>query len=136
MDASSKPGTTFSMPVDDDMRLRQKPRQIAIALVGDDDRGAVSATRKFAPVMPASAASKWRRRHGARLGDQRGALVQRRVRRQPLMCALRKLLSTSAPSEMKGGRDDMARRFVAKLDDVFAKIGFDRRDAIGFEDGH
>jgi len=32
--------------------------------------------------------------------------------------------------QMKCRRDDMARQFVAKLDDVLAKIGFDRRDSV------
>ncbi len=32
--------------------------------------------------------------------------------------------------EMHGGRDDVARQLVAKLDDVFAEIGLDRRDAV------
>ena len=35
--------------------------------------------------------------------------------------------------EMHRRRDDVRRQFVAKLDDVFAEIGFDRRNAIGFE---
>ena len=35
--------------------------------------------------------------------------------------------------EMHRRRDDVRGRFVAKLDDVFAEIGFDRRDAVGFE---
>ena len=36
--------------------------------------------------------------------------------------------------EMEGGRDDVAGRFVAQLHDVFAEIGFDRHDAVGFEE--
>ena len=36
--------------------------------------------------------------------------------------------------EMHRRRDDVRRQFMAKLDDVFAKIGFDRRDAVGFEE--
>src|SRR5215469_872585 len=34
---------------------------------------------------------------------------------------------------MDGGRDDVARRLVPDLDEVFAEIGFNRRDAVGFE---
>jgi hypothetical protein len=33
--------------------------------------------------------------------------------------------------EMHGRRDDVAGMFAAKLDDVFAQIGFHRLDAIG-----
>ena len=32
-----------------------------------------------------------------------------------------------------GGRDDVARRLAAKLDDVFAEIGLDRLDAVRLE---
>ena len=36
--------------------------------------------------------------------------------------------------EMHGGRDDVARQLVAELDDVFAEIGLDRRDAVLLRD--
>ena len=35
--------------------------------------------------------------------------------------------------EMHGGRDDVGRHLVAQLDDVFAEVGFDRRDAVAFK---
>ena len=35
--------------------------------------------------------------------------------------------------EVKGGGDDVARRFVAQLKDVFAEVGLDRRDAVLFQ---
>ena len=35
--------------------------------------------------------------------------------------------------QMHGGRDDVARRLVAQLDDVFAEIGLDRHDAVLLE---
>ncbi len=34
---------------------------------------------------------------------------------------------------MERGRDDVAGQFVAKLDDVFAEVGLDRRDAVAFQ---
>ena len=49
------------------------------------------------------------------------------------MCASAKRLGDLFLGQMKGRRDDVARRLVAKLDDVFAEIGFDRHDAVGFE---
>ena len=36
--------------------------------------------------------------------------------------------------QMDRRRDDVARRLVAQLNDVFAEIGLDRRDAVGFEE--
>ena len=50
--------------------LGQRLRQIAIALVGDDDRGPVSATRKLAPVRPTSADEEFFAQDRARLGQQ------------------------------------------------------------------
>ena len=43
------------------------------------------------------------------------------------------IASICALVEMHGRRDDVARRLAAQLDDVFAKVGFDRRHARAFE---
>jgi hypothetical protein len=41
-----------------DVELRQIDAQVRVAFVGADDDGAVSATAKLAPVIPASASRK------------------------------------------------------------------------------
>ena len=51
------------------------------------------------------------------------------------VCTSRKVSATCSLVQMEGRRDDVARRLVAELDDVFAEIGFDRHDAVGFEKG-
>ena len=94
----------------------------------------VSAIRKFAPVMPTSAARKRSRSTRARLGEQLDGLgevalgVEMRVHAAEIALHLRRV-------EMHGRRDDVARHLVAQLDDVFAEVGLDRPDAGRFERG-
>ena len=92
----------------------------------------VSAIRKLAPVMPTSASKYFWRSTVPRLLDQRGDLgqvalgVEMRVRLAEIGLHL-------VARQMHGGRDDVAGPLVAELDQIFAEIGLDRRDAIGFE---
>ena len=79
--------------------------------------------------MPTSAARKRWRRIAARLAQERDRLGQvaigRQVRVRPAEIRLDLILG-----DMDRRRDDMARRLVAKLDDVFAEIGLDRLDGV------
>ena len=74
------------------MHLGQRLGQIAVALVGDDDDEPVSAMRKFAPVMPTSAARNFSA-GSPRLGHQLHGSASMRVLRQ-LECGRRKSAST------------------------------------------
>ena len=94
----------------------------------------VSAIRKFAPVMPTSAARKLLAQHAARLGEQRFAARTRSRSAARCVWTRRKSASTWSRVEMHGRRDDVARPLAAQLDDVFAEVGLDRRDAVRLED--
>ena len=92
----------------------------------------VSAIRKFAPVMPTSAARKRSRRIARASASSVGGSTRSRsggeMRVHAAEVGLDLLLR-----EMHRRRDDVARRLVAELDDVFAEIGLDRRDAVRLE---
>ncbi len=93
----------------------------------------VSATRKLAPVMPTSAARNCGRRMARASSHSVARLVERRAPDRARVCAARKRLGDLLLHQVDRRRDDVARRLVAELDDVFAEIGLDRRDAVGFE---
>ena len=101
---------------------------------------------KFAPLMPMSA-SQYFLPHDPP-GDHRQIFrIIRRLGTQPVMEQIADLL----PRQVHGREDDVIRRFVAKLHDEFAQIGFHhlktsllqrvvemdflRRHALGFDDG-
>ena len=92
----------------------------------------VSAMRKFAPVMPTSAARKRWRSTVARLAEQLHRLgqvtprVERRVHPPEVLLDLRR-------GDVHGGRDDVRGHLAAELDDVLAEVGLDRRDAARLE---
>ena len=92
----------------------------------------VSAIRKLAPVMPTSAARNRSPQLGACLGQDVAAFVEHAVRRQVGV----RLAEARLPVllvEVERRRDDVAGQLVTKLDDVFAEIGLDRRDAVAFQ---
>ena len=90
----------------------------------------VSATRKFAPVMPTSAVE-------ILLAQHRRAPPSSRLRRLGEVAVGRQMRVDAAEIgldlvlvQMHGRRDDVARLLAAQLDDVFAEIGLDRADAV------
>ena len=92
----------------------------------------VSAIRKFAPVMPTSAARKRSRSTPrASLSSDTGS-VRSRSGGQIGVDAAEVRLDLRL-GQMHRRRDDVARRLVAKLDDVFAEVGLDRLDAVRLE---
>ena len=93
----------------------------------------VSATRKLAPVMPTSAARKLLAQHAARFGPA-AAPVSDRSRSGGKGVDAAEIGLDLVLGQMHSGRDDVARQLVAELDDVFAEIGLDRRDAVRLED--
>ena len=93
----------------------------------------VSAIRKLAPVMPTSAARKRSRRMPRASVSRVVRLGQVAVGRQMRVHAAEIRLDLVL-GEMHGRRDDVRGQLVAELDQVFAEIGLDRRDAVRFEE--
>ena len=91
----------------------------------------VSATRKLAPVMPTSAARKRSRRMPRASASRLVGSVRSRSRGR--WCGRGGSRPRPGPVHMHGGRDDVARRLAAELDDVFAEVGLDRLDAVRLE---
>ena len=116
------------------MHARQGLRQVAIALVGDDDDAAGLGDQEIGAGDADIGGEEFLAQLGARLGQR----VSRGSSRTRVGWQMRVRRGGSRPRpvlavQMEGGRDDVARRLVAELDDVFAEIGLDRRDAVGFE---
>ena len=92
----------------------------------------VSAIRKLAPVMPTSAARNCGRSTArASSHSSRGSSSGRAGSSVAMRGAER--VGDLLLHQVDRRRDDVARRLVAQLDDVFAEIGLDRRDAVRFE---
>ena len=114
------------------MDLGQDLRQVAIALVGDDDRGAGLGDQEIGAGDADIGIEVFLAQHLPRLLDQRGDFgqvalgVEMRVR-------LAEIASTWSRVRCTAGAMMWLGRSLAELDQVLAEIGLDRRDAIGFE---
>ena len=93
----------------------------------------VSAIRKFAPVMPTSAARNRSRRITRASVSKRLRLDQVAVGRQMRVHAAEVRLDLLL-GEMHRRHDDVRGQLVADLHEVFAEVGLDRRDAVRFEE--
>ena len=107
--------------------LRQGLRQIAVALVGDDDRGSGLGDEEIRARDPDVGGEEFGAQHLARLGQQLLRLGEAAVGRQIAMRLAEFLLDVLRP-QMDRGRDDVGGGLAAQLDDVFAKVGLDRLD--------
>ena len=111
------------------MRLRQYLRQVAIALIGDDDRRAGLGDQKIRPGNADIRVKIFLPQNAARLVEQRHRVFQIAVRIKmrvhPAEIALDLLLR-----QMHRRGDDMARMLAAQLDDIFAKVRLDRHNAV------
>ena len=87
----------------------------------------VSATRKFAPVMPTSADRNFSR-STPRASATSSAGSSRRGRRQDA-CGGAGSRPRPDPAQMDRGRDDVARGLAADLHQIFAEIGLDHFEA-------
>ena len=94
----------------------------------------VSATRKLAPVIPTSRRQELVAQDRPRLRQQLHGLREVAARRQMLVGSAEIRLDLLA-IEMHGRRDDMRRRFAAKLNDIFAEVGLDCVDIRRLERG-
>ncbi len=115
------------------MDLRQNLRQIAVALVGDDDAGAGLGDQEIGAGDADIGGEEFRPQDLARLVGE-GARLLEVARRVEIGVRRAEGVGDLFLEEVDGRRDDMARRLVAELNDVFAEIGLDRRDRVGFEE--
>ena len=116
------------------MDLRQGLGQIAIALVGDDDAGAGLGDQEVRAGDADIGIDIFLPQFGARLIQQGARLLQRAIRVE-MVVRLMKGFRHLVFSHVDRRRDNMARRLVAQLDDVFAQVGLDRLNIVRFEIG-
>ena len=114
------------------MRLGQNLREVAVAFVRDDDRGAGFGDQEVRARDADVGGQKPLTQHGARFGQQLHGFGEVAGRVEMRVDAPEVLL------HLRGGgvnrrRDDVRWHLVAKLDDVFAEVGLDRRDAVGLK---
>ncbi len=107
-------------------------RQIAVALVGDDDAGTGLGNQEIGAGDADIGGKKPGSQQGAGLVAQLSGLGERPVRvERPVRGA--KGVGNLLLDQVHRRRDQVARRLVAQLDDVFAEIGLDRGDPVRFE---
>ena len=114
------------------MHPRQELRQVAIALIRDDHGAARLGDKEVRARDADIGGEKLLPQNGARFVDEVRNLGKIALRRQAFMERAKVFLDLVAV-QMDGGRDDVAWRFVANLNDIFAKIGLDRLDACGLQ---
>ena len=112
-----------------DVHARQGLRQVAIALVGDDDRRAGLGHQEIRAGDADIGREEAVAQDHARLGEQRLVLLQIAVGRQMRVHAAEVGLDLLL-GEMHRRHDDVRRQLVADLHQVFAEVGLDRRDAV------
>ena len=115
------------------MHARQDLREVAIALIGDDDRGAGLGDQEVGAGDADIGGKVFRTQHAACLVEQRFRFGKIARCRQMGVDAAEIGLDLFLV-EVHGRRDDMARMLVPELDDVFAEIGLDRPDAMALEE--
>ncbi len=114
------------------MHARQSLREIAVALVGDDDAAARLGDQEVGAGDADIGGEEFFPQLGARLGQDVAAFVEHAVRRQ-IGVRLAEAFLPVLLVEVERGRDDVAGQLVTQLDDVFAEIGLDRGDAVAFQ---
>ena len=115
-----------------DMRLGEALRQIAVALIGDDDGRAGLGDAEIGAGDADLGGEESFPQHGARFRHQ-GRGFPQRARRVEVLMRLAEAVGDLLLHEMHGRHDDVARTLLADLDDVFAEIGLDRRHAVLLE---
>ena len=108
--------------------LGQDLREVAVALVGDDDRGPGLGDQEVRAGDADVGGQELGAQHlRASASNCSGSARPRSGRRSP--CALRKSCSTSFAVRWIAGAMMWEGRFAAQLNDVFAEVGLDRLDA-------
>ena len=116
------------------MDARQGLRQVAIALVGDDDAAAGLGDQEIGAGDADIGGEEAVAELGARLHHDVAPLGEDAVGRQVGVHAAEIRLPILAV-EVEGGGDDVRRVLLAELEDVLAEVGLDRRDAVRFQVG-
>ena len=111
-----------------DVHPGQGVGEIGIAFVGHQHRRAGLGHQEVGAGQADIGVEEFLAQHVARLGHQIVALGQPLGEAQ-LAVMLEEGVGDLVLGEMHRRRDDVAGRLVAQLDDVFAEIGLDRRDA-------
>ena len=112
-----------------DVHLGQRLREVAVALVGDDHGGAGLGDQEIGAGDADVGGEELLAQDLARLGDELRGLDQLPVRRQLGVQAAEVGLDLVL-GEVDGGRDDVARRLAADLDQVLAEVGLDHLEAV------
>ncbi len=108
-------------------------RQIAVALVGDDDGGAGLGDEEVGAGDADVGVEEAPAQDGARLLEQVARLLD--AARAPVLgVMLGEGVGEVAAREMDRRGDDVARRLVPELQDVLAEVGLDRGDAVLLEE--
>ena len=115
-----------------DMDARQGLGQVAIALIGHDHAAAGFGDQKIRPRDADIGGEEFLPQLGARLGQDVAPFVEHAVGRQVGVQPAEIRLPILAV-QVEGRGDDVGGVLVAELQDVLAKIGLDRRDAVGFQ---
>src|SRR5580700_1650468 len=102
------------------MRLRQSLRQIAVALVGDDHRGAGLGNAEIGASDADIGGEELAPQYGARFGNERRRLVEGASGIE-LFVRLAKAVGDLLLHQMDRRGNDMARILFADLDDVLAE---------------
>jgi hypothetical protein len=113
------------------VHLGQRLGQVAIALIGDDDRCAGLGDQQVGAGDADIGLEIFLAQHLARFAEQRAGSERSRSLAR-CVCTRGSVLDLLT-CDMHRRRDDVARMFAAQLDDVFAEIGLDRLDAVGRE---
>ena len=111
---------------------RQDLRQVAIAFVGDDDRGTGFGDEKVRAGDPDVGGQEFGPQHLARFSQQLFGFGKAALGQEIAMRLAEFLLDVFC-CQMDRGRDDVGGAFATQLNDVFAKVGLDRLDPSPFE---
>ena len=115
------------------MHARQGLREVAVALIGDDDRGAGLGHQKVRTRDADIGREEAIAQDHARFGEQCLVLFEIAVGGQMRVHAAEVSLDLVL-GEMHRRHDDVRRQFVADLHQVFAQVRLDRLDAVRFQE--
>ena len=119
---------------DDDVDPGQTLGQVAVALVGDDDRAAGLGHQEVGAGDADVGVDILLAQDFARLFHEIRRLGQRAFGRQMAVVRAERRFDLAAGQVNRRG-DNVARRFAAQLDDVFAQVRLHRHHALGLQEG-
>ena len=114
------------------MHTRQGLREVPIAFIGDNHAAARFRNQEIRTRDANISGQKAITQFGARFGQDVAPFAEYAILRQVRVHFTEGIFPIFA-IQMEGGRNDMGRMFAPKLDDVFAKIGFNRFNPMRFQ---